>query len=49
MTHFSLFSPVSNLGCIEFLNRELHVRFLPGARGDVLFRVMLDVPASPDP
>jgi hypothetical protein len=22
MTHFSLFSQVGNLGCIEFLNRE---------------------------
>jgi hypothetical protein len=31
LTHFSVFSQVSNLGCIEFLNRESQVRFLPGA------------------
>jgi hypothetical protein len=32
LTHFSVFSQVDNLGCIEFLNRESQVRFLPGAR-----------------
>jgi hypothetical protein len=30
LAHFSVFSQVSNLGCIEFLNRESEVRFLPG-------------------
>jgi hypothetical protein len=28
---FSVFSQVDNLACIEFLNRESQVRFLPGA------------------
>jgi hypothetical protein len=32
MTYFSVFPQVDNLGCIEFLNRESQVRFLPGAR-----------------
>ena len=32
MTHFSVFSQVGILGCIEFLNRESQVRFLPGAQ-----------------
>jgi hypothetical protein len=49
MTYFSVFPQVDNLGCIEFLNRESQVRFLPGALTKFLFRVMLDVPASPDP
>jgi hypothetical protein len=31
LTHFSVFSQAGNLGCIEFLNRESQVRFLPGA------------------
>jgi hypothetical protein len=31
MTYFSVFPQVDNLGCIEFLNRESQVRFLPGA------------------
>jgi hypothetical protein len=35
LTHFRVFSQVGNLGCIEFLNRESQVRFLPGARCDV--------------
>ena len=33
LTHFSVFSQVGNLGCIEFLNRVSQVRFLPGALG----------------
>jgi hypothetical protein len=35
MTLFSVFSQVDNLGCIEFLNRESQVRFLPGALPEV--------------
>jgi hypothetical protein len=31
MTYFSVFPQVDNPGCIEFLNRESQVRFLPGA------------------
>jgi hypothetical protein len=36
MSHFSVFSHVVKLGCIEFLNRESQVRFLPGARGEIV-------------
>jgi hypothetical protein len=31
MSPFGVLSQVGNLGCIEFLNRESQVRFLPGA------------------
>jgi hypothetical protein len=40
MSHFSVFSQVVNLGCIEFLNRGSGVRFTPRAR---------DLPAETPP
>jgi len=48
MTHFSVFSQVSNLGCIEFLNRVPQVRFLPGAlpktQGQLPFSIAVECP-----
>jgi hypothetical protein len=35
MTYFSVFPQVDNPGCIEFLNRESQVRFLPGALSEL--------------
>jgi hypothetical protein len=44
-THFSVFSQVGNPGCIEFLNRESQVRFLPGARGEIVEASPISLPS----
>src|SRR5437870_3199012 len=45
--HSGRWQPTAWTGPIGFLNRVSQVRFLPGPPNFVVFRMMLDVPASP--